>query len=235
MNKIKVNCNLTNGDWSLDISDLGTHYSDLFISFKDNSNADPFYFNNLNFLYRFSINGQIVSEKTYPPVGIKYFNSSDDYLVVERLNFDPGKQYTLYLSVENNGQFFEKSFTFLIPFPTKPYNSWTWNEITKDWQSPVSFPKDGRFYDWDEKTLSWIKNYIIILRFNFILNLKNLKITDTTSALDKIESMFNSGGFSKNSELYWKHTTIFDRKNEHFIQWAKEVELIEEQLDELFK
>ena len=38
--------------------------------------------------------------------------------------------------------------------PPKPYNSWTLNETTCQWQSPVEKPTDGH-YTWNEETQQW--------------------------------------------------------------------------------
>ena len=37
----------------------------------------------------------------------------------------------------------------------KPFNSWTLNEDTCCWDSPVAYPDDGERYNWNEGTLSW--------------------------------------------------------------------------------
>ena len=42
--------------------------------------------------------------------------------------------------------------TFIAP---QPYLSWTFNETTLDWQSPIPYPNDGKVYEWDESTLQW--------------------------------------------------------------------------------
>lgn len=41
--------------------------------------------------------------------------------------------------------------------PPKPFPSWVLNEDTCLWNAPVTRPDDGKFYDWDEATLSWIE------------------------------------------------------------------------------
>lgn len=41
---------------------------------------------------------------------------------------------------------------FIAP---KPYPSWFLNEETCRWEAPVLYPSDGKFYVWDETTLSW--------------------------------------------------------------------------------
>ncbi len=42
---------------------------------------------------------------------------------------------------------------FIAP---KPYNSWTLNETTCQWQPPTPMPDDGQTYYWDEETTAWI-------------------------------------------------------------------------------
>lgn len=37
-----------------------------------------------------------------------------------------------------------------------PYASWVFNETTCRWDAPVPYPTDGRLYDWDEETTSWV-------------------------------------------------------------------------------
>ena len=38
----------------------------------------------------------------------------------------------------------------------KPYPSWLLNTSTFQWQAPVPYPNDGKVYDWDEATQSWV-------------------------------------------------------------------------------
>ena len=40
-------------------------------------------------------------------------------------------------------------------YPPKPFASWTLNSTTYLWESPVSYPTDGKLYDWDEETINW--------------------------------------------------------------------------------
>jgi hypothetical protein len=41
--------------------------------------------------------------------------------------------------------------------PQKPFNSWILNEDTCLWDPPTPMPTDGKIYDWDEGTLSWLE------------------------------------------------------------------------------
>jgi len=39
--------------------------------------------------------------------------------------------------------------------PPQPFASWTLNEDTCLWESPVAYPDDNNKYQWNEETLSW--------------------------------------------------------------------------------
>ena len=39
--------------------------------------------------------------------------------------------------------------------PPQPYPSWTLNEETCLWDSPVPYPEDGNAYNWNEETQTW--------------------------------------------------------------------------------
>lgn len=39
--------------------------------------------------------------------------------------------------------------------PPKPFPSWTLNEQSCLWQSPVPYPNDGKRYTWNEEILNW--------------------------------------------------------------------------------
>ena len=39
--------------------------------------------------------------------------------------------------------------------PPQPYPSWTLNEESCLWESPVAYPTDGEMYTWNEETQTW--------------------------------------------------------------------------------
>ena len=41
--------------------------------------------------------------------------------------------------------------------PPKPFDSWTLNEETCDWDAPTSRPQDDKEYRWNESTTSWVE------------------------------------------------------------------------------
>ena len=42
-------------------------------------------------------------------------------------------------------------------YPPSPFPSWTLDNTTWSWQPPVARPDDGKFYDWNEDTKSWVE------------------------------------------------------------------------------
>jgi len=45
--------------------------------------------------------------------------------------------------------------------PPQPYQSWTLNEDTCQWQAPTPMNDDGKSYQWNEDTLSWDETPVI--------------------------------------------------------------------------
>ena len=41
--------------------------------------------------------------------------------------------------------------------PPQPFESWTLNEETAQWEAPTPYPDDGKRYSWDEATTSWVE------------------------------------------------------------------------------
>jgi hypothetical protein len=68
--------------------------------------------------------------------------------VALRANY-AGIGYTLDTTVVQDG-------VVGVFYAPQPYPSWTLNTQTYEWQAPVPYPNDGKVYDWDEATLSWV-------------------------------------------------------------------------------
>jgi len=43
---------------------------------------------------------------------------------------------------------------FIAP---KPYPSWLLNTETCQWEAPIPYPTDGKYYYWNEDTQSWVE------------------------------------------------------------------------------
>jgi hypothetical protein len=48
----------------------------------------------------------------------------------------------------------ESADVFIAP---KPYASWVLNNATWTWDAPTARPDDGKHYEWDETTRSWLE------------------------------------------------------------------------------
>ena len=42
--------------------------------------------------------------------------------------------------------------------PPKLFASWTLNESTCQWEPPVTYPDDGKFYTWNEDNKEWVES-----------------------------------------------------------------------------
>lgn len=41
--------------------------------------------------------------------------------------------------------------------PPKPFVSWVLDEATCRWEAPTPYPTNGKIYEWDEATVSWVE------------------------------------------------------------------------------
>jgi hypothetical protein len=46
-------------------------------------------------------------------------------------------------------------------YPIKPFNSWN-RDGKGNWIAPIEYPKDSKFYIWDEETAAWLEPNIIL-------------------------------------------------------------------------
>ena len=42
-------------------------------------------------------------------------------------------------------------------YAPQPYQSWTLNKSTWIWEAPTPIPQDGKIYQWNEQTTSWVE------------------------------------------------------------------------------
>ena len=75
-----------------------------------------------------------------------------------------GKHYAPNSNTEDGGVALRKNYAGVgytydptrdAFIPLQPYPSWTLDEDTCIWASPVSYPSDGKIYLWDESSTSW--------------------------------------------------------------------------------
>ena len=73
-----------------------------------------------------------------------------------------GKHYAPNSNTEDSGTPIRKNFAAIGMnydgtgfYNDAPYPSWTLNSTTYLWDPPVSYPTDGKYYEWNESTKSW--------------------------------------------------------------------------------
>jgi hypothetical protein len=153
MSKIIAKDHFKTQNWEVTFEDLAPNYADLFIGFTED--APVVEFKDLKFKYELKQGDNIKQYGVYPPAGVRYVRSDQAYLVVERLKLEMETDYELYLWAENNKESFETTVSFTTPRPVQPYQSWTWDADAQRWVSPVPYPDDDKYYQWNEETQSW--------------------------------------------------------------------------------
>jgi len=68
-------------------------------------------------------------------------------------NGEPDGGVALRKNYAGIGYTYDKTRDAFIP--PQPYPSWTLNEETCLWDSPVPYPEDGQIYNWNEETQTW--------------------------------------------------------------------------------
>ena len=107
----------------------------------------------------------LVAEKNFINSGLV----GDEFLWVQTsYNTKAGKHYSANTSnVEDDLYPLRKNFAGVgytydkvrdAFIPPKPYDSWTLDEDTCQWDAPVAYPDDDKFYVWNEDTTSWDLN-----------------------------------------------------------------------------
>jgi hypothetical protein len=46
--------------------------------------------------------------------------------------------------------------------PPQPFPSWVLSSLTILWEAPVAMPTDGKAYEWDEATTSWVEVSVLV-------------------------------------------------------------------------
>ena len=79
-------------------------------------------------------------------------------------NTSGGIHYTNGIPSQDQSKAFRKNYAGIGYYydsirdafiPPKPFPSWTLNEDTCLWDSPIPYPNDGKMYTWNEDILNW--------------------------------------------------------------------------------
>jgi len=103
-------------------------------------------------------------------LGIQFLNDifKDNTVVWKKTSFNTklGKYYNQDGSEGDISKAFRKNYAGIgftydqtrdAFIPPKPFNSWTLNETTCDWEPPIPYPNpsNGNLYQWNESTQNW--------------------------------------------------------------------------------
>jgi hypothetical protein len=127
----------------------------IYFGFTD-SDGLPVVFDNLSFGYVVSRNGVPVAVKSFPKDGLVYESTDQEFTEANHIEeIKLGIPHSLFAWVENAGNRWEQTFSFTLPRLKKPYSSWSWDEEIEAWTPPVSYPTDGKLYEWNEEDQRW--------------------------------------------------------------------------------
>jgi hypothetical protein len=155
MSIIRVTGDLNYDQWTVENFFVDPRRTDLQIGFKSLVRGDDFIeFVNLKFGFFLYHNSQTIQQGSFPPVGLKYISSDQDYIEQIKLNVVPDKNYQIHIWAENAGKFYDHKINLEIPKYEQPFASWTWNGL--EWIPPTPYPNDGELYVWEEDMLDWV-------------------------------------------------------------------------------
>lgn len=112
---MKILADLTTKTFTVDEETL----PHLYLGFRDNESQNVT-FNNLSFGYKVTSGRKTIATVAYPPEGVQYVSSDQDYISSDTIEVDPDTSYTVAIWVENAGEKFEGKFTTKTPPAPEP-------------------------------------------------------------------------------------------------------------------
>lgn len=150
---MKIIADVTNQ--TITFSEKDVTDKNIYFGFTDHDGL-PVFFDNVSFGYVISKDSVAVVESTFPENGVVYEATDQEFITSER--FDEvklGTDYEVFAWVENAGVRWENNSLWNIPRWNQPYPSWSWDYEKEGWFSPVSYPTDGKVYEWNEQDQRW--------------------------------------------------------------------------------
>lgn len=145
--------NLKNNCWKIDTNQIGGFDNDLFIKFENTNSIKNF--KEMKFGFELKKGNDIKQYGIFPPAGVRYRSSDQNFKASIRLELQPEEIYILYLWANYDKEKIRQNFEIKNPKPKKIFESWQWNNSEKIWQPPVAKPENGVECEWDEQKLSW--------------------------------------------------------------------------------
>ena len=153
---IAVSLNLYNGVWSVEEDASARSFAIGFTSNTPVTQFDPVFY----FGWDLKINGEDAGSGQYPIEGAKYLSSDQPILTTEHFEGPCDSECNLHVWAVHGGMRFDTDASWVIARPEKPYDSWVWNDMTKEWDAPIPRPDFGKGYSWDEETGTWVEVFL---------------------------------------------------------------------------
>jgi hypothetical protein len=102
------------------------------------------------------VNNNDINNLSFPesePVGIAFLNNWANQQFIWKQTSYNGNFRKNYAQIGMKYDSTRDAFIYL----TAPYPSWVLNESTCNYEAPISYPNDGKVYQWNENTTSWIE------------------------------------------------------------------------------
>jgi len=154
---MKFLADIATKSWSKEDEELSNFSVNLYFGFRNNGSL-PVTFSGMGFGYTLENSEGLISEDHNPLEGVVYVSSDQDYVSAHTINnLVPDEEYTVNVWAENAGERWEEEFTFTLPRPESPFESWIYNEETHAWEAPIEYPEGGDMYTWDEENQEWVE------------------------------------------------------------------------------
>jgi hypothetical protein len=90
---------------------------------------------------------------------IDYINQIEGEWIQTSYNTKGGVHFNGKTPLRKNyagiGMTYDRDIDAFIPI--QPYQSWVLNQDTCDWEAPIPYPNDDKFYIWNEDNNEWIE------------------------------------------------------------------------------
>jgi hypothetical protein len=101
------------------------------------------------------VSNDVINDLPFPesePIGIAFLTEwSGGYTTWKQTSYNSSFRKN-YATI---GGKYDPSLDAFISIP--PFQSWVLDPATAQWKAPIPYPTDGKGYDWNEETTSWVE------------------------------------------------------------------------------
>ena len=101
-----------------------------------------------------AVENSVLNDLPYPEseaIGVNFLNGIFNYSKWKQTSYN--KNFRFHFASVNYS--YDENYDVFLP--PKAFPSWTLNTETFLWQASVAYPNDGKEYQWNEETLSWVE------------------------------------------------------------------------------